>query len=236
MSDLLVCLDLGQTTDPTALAILDREMVSMGSKLLPRFLVRHLERLPLQTPYPVIVEGVKARIDTLRNDMRSLFPGDPQRKVQLIVDQTGVGRPVVDMLRAARLVPVGVSITTGEVSRQVNDHWDEWHLAKRQLIMTFQVTLQQGRFRVARGLELAETLAKEAQNFEWRPNKRQDDSLYAAWREGTHDDLLFACALGVWWGTLYCPDLSISTSGKQHAKATGNPLMQRGIRGFKRSA
>jgi len=232
VSDLLVCLDLGQTTDPTALAILAREMVSTGSKLFPRFLVRHLERLPLQTPYPAIVDGVKARMAQLRAELSILFPGGTPKQMALLVDQTGVGRPVVDMLRAVKLTPVGVTITAGEVSRQVNDRWDEWHLSKQQLIMCFQVTLQQGRFRVARGLELAETLAKEAQNFEWKPNKKADDALYAAWREGSHDDLLFACALGVWWGTMYAPSQWTDPDGKPlKAKGTGNPLLlQRAIR------
>lgn len=209
----LVGLDIGQLSDPTALAIGEREMVLVdGQRLAPRFLVRFLERVPLRTPYPQMVRGVRQRLTAL---------GEP---ATLLLDATGVGRGVVDLFkepvtaeqheaeaayhprwRLARVLhPVAITLTGGAQARQVEGRLDEWTVPKRDLIMVLQVALQQGRVQVAKALPDAATLVKEAQQFQWRPTKTGDDA-YGAWREGQHDDLLLAVAMLVWWGERYAP-------------------------------
>ena len=68
--------------------------------------LRYLERVPLGTPYPEVVERV-AQVT------RS---AELAGRCHLVVDATGVGRPVVDLLRRARLgcVVMPVMITGGE--------------------------------------------------------------------------------------------------------------------------
>ena len=59
------------------------------------YLVRHLERLPLGTPYPDVasrVSGVVAKLDE-----RAAARVHPT----IYLEATGVGQPVVDLLRAA---------------------------------------------------------------------------------------------------------------------------------------
>ena len=84
-------LDLGQAADYSALAILETERA--GREAVYR--CRHLQRWPLRTPYPQIVSDVVrvARSKELRIG-RSALP-------VLAVDATGVGPPVVDLIRAA---------------------------------------------------------------------------------------------------------------------------------------
>ena len=114
MADYLIGLDLGQTTDPSALAILERtvrtEVVREANKPVRKNRVRHygcrgLKRWCLGTAYTTIVRDVKALLGKL-----SLSGA------VLLVDGTGVGRPVVDMFRQAKLpVPlVPVIITSGQ--------------------------------------------------------------------------------------------------------------------------
>lgn len=119
--DYIVGLDLGQTTDNSALAVLERPVEASSKDAV--YALRHLQRFPLGTPYTTIVPGV-ARIagnQTLR--------GAP-----LVVDQTGVGRPVVDMLRRtpglARVVPV--TITGGQALTQQED--GSYHVPKKELV------------------------------------------------------------------------------------------------------
>src|SRR5438045_1798452 len=76
--------DLGQRQDPTALAV-----VEWGGHAAVLSL-RHLERMPLGTPYTEVVQRVSRR-------MRSRQLAGGQR--HLIVDGTGVGPAVVDLLR-----------------------------------------------------------------------------------------------------------------------------------------
>src|SRR6516164_1145167 len=85
-TDYVVGLDLGQTQDFTALAVLERQPLSAGTAATAKadFALRHLQRFPLGTPYPAIISAVT----TMRKT-------GPLNGAALIVDQTGVGRAVV---------------------------------------------------------------------------------------------------------------------------------------------
>src|SRR5262249_4373950 len=126
-----VGLDLGQASDYTALAVVERTE-PVQDDLFPRpaqYAVRHLQRWPLGTPYTSIVQEVGARLD------RPLLRG-----CWLVVDNTGVGRAVSDLFRQsladqsrrprppARLVPV--TITAGFHART---EAGGWHVPKRDL-------------------------------------------------------------------------------------------------------
>lgn len=232
---LLAGLDLGQLSDPTALALAQREMIlGPAGRLEPRFLVRFLERVPLRTSYPDVVRGVRKRLTAL---------GEP---CSLILDNTGVGKAVADIFKepvtaedqeheallhptwrlARTLLPVQITLTAGLHAKQ--ESWWEWHVPKREVIMTFSVALQQNRVWVAEALPDAATLLKEAHNFQWKPTKAGNDE-YGAWREGQHDDLLLAVAILVWWGEKYCP-VSVDGQQQRYATATGDPRRNQGRR------
>ncbi len=78
-------LDLGQKQDFSAVAVVERDEVGCMR-------VRYLERMALGTPYVNVVSRV------------SEIMQQPELAGQsrLVVDATGVGAPVVEMLRAAR--------------------------------------------------------------------------------------------------------------------------------------
>ena len=112
-------LDLGQRRDPSAIAVVEKTGVMR---------VRHLERFRLGTLYPSVVERV--REITQHRDLAG--------NCALAVDGTGVGAPVVDMLRAARLGCdiAAVTITGGDRQRQARTVWS---VPKRDLIAAVQV-------------------------------------------------------------------------------------------------
>ena len=180
MSSFHVGLDLGQASDYTAIAIVEKagEHGDTGAALN----VRHLQRYPLGTTYPAIVEAVAGIVAVL-----------PDRAV-LAVDATGVGRPVVDLLRAAGLRPIAVTVTGGDTA---TNEGMNWRIPKRELVTGVQLALQQGRLRIARALPEAETLIRELNNYKVTISETGHDS-YGAWRESDHDDLVFAVGLAVW--------------------------------------
>jgi hypothetical protein len=65
---------------------------------------RHIERIPLGTSYPDVIRRV---VDVVNS------PQLKGRETSLIVDATGVGVMLVDMLREANLSPIGVMSTSG---------------------------------------------------------------------------------------------------------------------------
>lgn len=186
-----VGLDLGQAHDFTALAVLEQTLaadpnVKRGSATR-QYACRHLERFKLGTPYPVMVERIAKLVGTA-----------PLRGCTLVVDQTGVGRPVVDLLKAARL-PVRlfqpITITGGHAVKMGDD--GSQHVPKKELVSTLQVLLQTRRLKIAQELPEVRTLEQELLNFRVKITIAANE-MFGEWREGQHDDLVLAVALAVW--------------------------------------
>ncbi|OPY56817.1 MAG: hypothetical protein A4E49_00161 [Methanosaeta sp. PtaU1.Bin112] len=174
-------LDLGQASDYTALLIME-EVPDPGGNI---YHVRRLERIRGE-PYPNVAKKLKA---IMASPVLAC-------KTDLVVDQTGVGRPVVDLLRQAGLDPVAVSIHGGAtVSREGRD----WKVPKRDLVGVLQVLLQSGRFKVSNKLKLGPVLQAEMLNFKVKIDPVTAHDSYSAWRDNEHDDLVLSAALATWW-------------------------------------
>ncbi len=200
---LFIGLDLGQAQDFSALAVIESVRVVTTTKeadeeincdntkdVLTELNCIHLERWKLRTSYPSIVADTVRMINVL--DPSRI----PDRKPVLCVDGTGCGAAVIDLFKLekfnAELVPI--LITGGsEVTR---DNYAT-KVPKRDLVGVVQVGLQNRMLKIASGLDLAETLSRELQNFTVKITNAAND-VYGAWREGTHDDLVLAVALAVW--------------------------------------
>jgi hypothetical protein len=200
---LFIGLDLGQAKDFSALAIIERGSTATTTDVrgetpnctntkdeINQLHCIHLHRWQLRTSYPSIVADVVEMINGL----------DPERtkggKTVLAIDATGVGAPVVDLFKRekinAELVPI--QIVAGA---NVSNENGMFRVPKRDLVSVIQVGLQNRTLKIASGLDLAETLSRELQNFTVKITDATND-VYGAWREGTHDDLVLAVALAVW--------------------------------------
>lgn len=191
-------LDLGQAQDYTALGIIEivRPQPAKWHDLQrPQPItqhLRHLERFPLGTTYPAIV----SKTLYLQSQLDS--------GATLVVDATGVGRPVVDMIVAAGVKPIAITITGGN-KPSVEPGWkvDHWNVPKRDLVIGLQVALQQARLRIAGDLsnqEIGKTFVKELLAFKVKIDPKTAHDSYGAAREGLHDDIVLAVALASWYG------------------------------------
>lgn len=200
MKKYFVGVDLGQTQDPTAIAILEQIPVEDGEveakpdragnghtapkQKLWRYNCSHIERLPLDTRYPAVVDYVAKLIET------------PALKAQcsLVIDASGVGKPVADLFTQANIPFDGVTITGGDkVTSLLNMH----NVAKRVLVSTLQMLLHTERLTFAPHAE-RQALVRELQNFRVTVTEAANDT-YAG-RAGTHDDMVLAVALAAWKG------------------------------------
>jgi Terminase RNaseH-like domain len=172
--------DLGQSQDPTAICVV-RRFEETGHK--PIFQVGHLERLPLGTSYPNVVAHVAALI--ARPEIRG--------KCELVIDFTGVGRPVFDMFRVQGVAPIGVNITGGTA---ISHEGLIWSVPKGHLISRVQALLHEGRLKIHADLPDATALVSELQSF----RVEYTDSGYMRFnaRVGAHDDLVLALAIALW--------------------------------------
>src|SRR5262249_22267482 len=152
-----VGLDLGQSQDYTALCVLEQRFVQEPDRPaippVPHYTLNYLKRWQLKTSYGVIVE-----------DVAQLVTRPPLSYPTLCVDQTGVGKAVVDLFRVASikadlrpvLITAGHEVTRGDDGAA--------HVPKKELVSTVQVLLQNHRIKIA-PLPERDLLVKELLNF-----------------------------------------------------------------------
>lgn len=179
----IISADLGQVQDYTAIGA-----VRVTAAPPRHFLVGHLERMRGES-YPRVVERIAA------------LAADPQlRSAPLVLDQTGVGRPVVDLVRRAlpgRAV-YGLTVTGGGNASRGPVPCDV-RVAKRLLVAGLQVGLSSGRLKVARELPLMPVLQNELANYRMKITPALNEQ-FEAGREGVNDDLVSCVGMAVWLG------------------------------------
>jgi hypothetical protein len=185
-----VGLDLGQRQDFTAISVVERiepqpsanphgplrggafDLVDAPAPW--SLIVRHLERMDLGTPYTRVAERVCEIV------MHPSLDGNSR----LVVDATGVGRPVVDLLRSSGFGAItAVTITGGD---SVHANGEEWYVPRRDLLAHLQLLMEQKRLTIARGTRETERLVREL------------ESMSATGASREHDDLVIAVALACW--------------------------------------
>jgi hypothetical protein len=179
-------LDLGQAAEYSAVAVLERSVQRDPSGGWAwHYDVRHLERFALETRYKEVQEW-------LANRLRR----PPLEWATLVIDQTSVGRPVVDAFRRADLhASMRRMVVTGAHEQSYTGGL--YSVPKRELATVLQLVLQGRRLHIANSLEHAQTLSKELAAFRPKVRLVRDDTL-DAWRERDHDDLVLAVAIAVW--------------------------------------
>jgi hypothetical protein len=163
----------------------------LGRPPHPPLYLRHLERYELGTKYTEIVKRL-----LLRSPIRERL--DYSR---LLIDSTGVGRPVVDSFKAEGFCPISITIHGGSaVTHQLEGPLlDGLRVPKRDLVAAVQTLLQNGRLQIAEALELAEVLKRELLSFRVKLDPRTAHDSYEHWREQDHDDLVLAVACAAWY-------------------------------------
>lgn len=188
----LVGVDLGQSRDPSALIVAERQT---GSAYGFVYDVGHVERLPLGTRYPAVVTHTGAVV-------RSLLALRPKVNVVLVVDRTGVGRAVGDLMtkESVGVDPILVTITSGDTVTRADD--GGYGVPKRELASVVQAILQTGRLRIGEGQPFEKELRGELAGFRAKIKLSGHVSFEAGedWRSADHDDLVLALALCCWAG------------------------------------
>lgn len=187
-------LDLGKRRDWTALAIAQAFLVDLP---LPDDQEKTRKQIAWDIPF---LDRVQNQSYEVIADRVAALKNRPEHKHSLLViDETGVGTAVGDMLVARKLRPHRVTITGGiQVASEGLTH----HVPKRDLATIVGVMLESKRLRIAKELPLASVLTAELEGFQVKISLSGHDSYGAGedWRENNHDDLVLAVALALWLG------------------------------------
>ncbi len=177
---------MGQRRDSSAIAVVERVWEPASTQEFMRtgrdgqwwFRVRMLERMRLGTPYPDVVRRVR--------DIAGLPLIALGRTV--VVDGTGVGAPVVDLMRRAGMgcsvIPI---LITGGGRPGVGLRGGYESVPRSELLTGMQVLVQQGRLKVGARHQEAQALRQEMLGLQLAGKGTE-----------AHDDLAIAVALALW--------------------------------------
>lgn len=188
--------DLGQTNDYTAISVIER--IVRGKGVLGankegerRYHLRHLERPPRGTEYPAVVDRMIELYNT---------PQLEHHRKAVVIDLTGVGRPVYDLMVRNGFSASLNAITITAGNNAIQPKRGIYHVPKRDLVSNLQVLLQNGELKVAKGIKEADALVEELANFQVKISANGHDT-YGG-RSGVHDDLVLSVAMAAWLARL----------------------------------
>ena len=212
MGSVIVGVDVGQKHDPTAIAVVEVErrtleaarwampqglrvvdpsaIVRVPARVELAYTGRHIERLALGTPYPQVATHVAGVVKALV--ARGIA------RPSLVVDATGVGQPVVELIAEAlghrRRDLMAATFTHGDRYTQDNARRIA-SVGKAYLVSRLQALFQTDRIRLPATPD-ALAMKEELIEYEIRVDADANDK-YGAFKVGKHDDLVTALGLAV---------------------------------------
>jgi len=200
-SSVAVGVDLGQSQDPTSIAVIEKIAPEIPTNTYPphvealrfamrgmrsKYRLRLLEQAPLGESY--ILQASRLKRILARAQIAAHDP-------LVWVDYTGVGRAVFDIFKQERvpnLRPVTITFNGQEGPNGHGGH----SVPKINLVSRLQALMHTGCLHMPDTLSLAKTFRRELMDFRVSYSAVGNATFGA--REGAHDDLILAVALAVY--------------------------------------
>lgn len=139
----------------------------------------------------------------------------------LIVDGTGVGSPVVSMMRESGLAPIPIIFTSGagwheeyeKISTMSGQStfrmFQKLMVSKEEMTQSAIVIMQQGRLRISADLPqmLKDDIRKQLIKFTGKVNERTKKVAYENLTDQDHDDQVVCILMAAFWMVQYVPKL-----------------------------
>lgn len=118
---------------------------------------------------------------------------------EIVIDATGIGIAVHDLLIKAGVEPVAVTIVSGNAVTKIDGR--SYHVGKALLVGKFLAAFDAGRFQINPNIPIYPQFERELLAFKAEISAR-GNAIFEA-EEGEHDDLISACALTTWGAEQY---------------------------------
>jgi hypothetical protein len=206
----IVSIDPGQARDPFAISVVEAHLHT-GTRLLAdtgmtledfqlTYRVRMLERI-LGKSYP---ECVKRVVDIIMQ-LGEAMEGE-RRRVHLVADITGVGRPIRDYIKrefSARAADTPVTMKPAWLQIHGGDSVEfsegVLRVPKRDLVTASVVAMESDRVKLPLRLPLRKEFLEEMRNFRAKISLKTNHDSYEHWRETDRDDMVLAVAGAIWY-------------------------------------
>lgn len=177
MMTVLLGWDVAQTTDSSIIAVIEFD----GNPAM--YWIRRIVKLPRGMPY-----------DQQVREVREIF--FQYQSPALLIDRTGVGLPICDMIVSGGMQPIQVSLTSGDVMSIPENL--KVNLPKKDMVAAITKVIQERRLKVVAGCENAALFRTELKNFQLKVSASGHNTYNAA--SGQHDDTITAVGLCLWLG------------------------------------
>jgi hypothetical protein len=189
----------------------DNARVIDGSKVLetPDRILHRYDITNIEQYQGLGYQEMAARIAAIMENPRL------KNNTDLVVDGTGVGDAVIELLRKTGLYPIPIIFTGG---KNATDNYAKMgsvftgtagqlagarilnsiSVPKKDLVDAGILLVQQGRIAVAPG-KWKERFLQQLGNFKAKFNERTGNRKYEAEDEDVHDDLVVCYLMGAWW-------------------------------------
>lgn len=197
MATYIAGLDLGQSIDYSALAIVQKYTKKIlkhrTPELEPICYLRHLSRFALNTPYPAVVETVDGILS------RPELAGD----ITLAIDSSGMGSAIYDMFKTLKKVRggnlryklEGIKITPGEGRARYENGYRM--VPKVELLKPLFAIYGTPRFVIAHDVPDRAEFERQMQSFHYEHSDGGRAKFGAI--SGMHDDYVIAVSMPLWY-------------------------------------
>jgi hypothetical protein len=197
-------LDIGKRQDHTAIAVLElrwaygpKDNITQRITEYPTLVLRYATRLALDTETTKIPQLV-------RETLQRFAPryGEPSRVDTLLIDATGIGHTVVELIRKnqtkAHIQPV--MLTNGHVDRRLKDGY--LSLPRPDMLNSLKMVFELGNIKMEPSAPGFVDMERELIQFQ--PSGDQQE----------HDDLVMAMAMAVWQAAKEYPELLLPPTSR----------------------
>jgi len=160
---------------------------------------------------------------------------------QLLVDGTGVGEPVIDIMREDGMTPIAIVFTGGESVNPVYAEFDslfgkksgsirgiqvlkEICVPKNDLVHAGVLVMEQGRLRLARNLAHEEDFKRQLTAFKGKVNEKTKRVKYENENNNIHDDFVVTYLMASWWASYSRASKTKDLTVAKEENSSWNPL------------
>ena len=194
MNEYIIGIDIAKKQDRTVIVIAQKARDYLEDGRSISFMnvldLQMIEKLS----YPDLARYIK------RLDLNADLHGNND----LLVDSTGVGEAVCDMMEDIGLSPIRVMFTGGDTSRITGTRASngfmtrmQVNVPKNELVDTLKIALQERRLRIAEGIPFEQDIRKQFSHFVGVMSKSKN-MIYNNDSDDVHDDIVCAMSLVAW--------------------------------------
>lgn len=212
MREYIVSVDIGQRTDPFCVHIYrDYAKIVDGSEVLKTDdkIIHYLDLMFEDQARGLEYETMADYVSTL------IHHAAITQNYDLVVDATGIGSAVIEIMRKRQLNPIPIWYTASGAVREVYTPMGqvfsgsnqlsparvlkEIHVPKADMVSSGMVLMQQGRLRITAGVKHLQRVQLQFERFKRLVNEQTKRVVYEAESEAIHDEDVVCYLMAAWW-------------------------------------